>query len=109
MNNILLATIKESWELIVIIVGGGVSTIKYFRDKKIEKSSAGILYEELERLKIKVITQVQKDIQNATKLSEKEIIILEFKKNCPDCYQQVFEKINTTKNEPTSKKDTKRN
>ena len=43
------------------------------------------------------------------KLSEKEIIILEFKKNCPDCYQQVFEKINITKNEFTSKKDTKRN
>ena len=49
-----------------------------------------MLYEELERLKIQVITQVQMDVKQAQELAEKQQIINELKSRCPDCYNEYI-------------------
>lgn len=83
----LIKIVNEFWELITITLTG-IGGIFAFLKK--QKSSTALLYEELEKLKVQVIQQVQKDIDNAKELAEKEQIINELKAKCPDCYRKFI-------------------
>lgn len=83
----LVKIIEDFWELITLTLTG-LGGIFAFLKK--QKSSTALLYDELEKLKIQVIQQVQRDIDNAKELAEKEQIINELKAKCPDCYRKFI-------------------
>lgn len=83
----LVKIIEDFWELITLTLTG-LGGIFAFLKK--QKSSTTLLYDELEKLKIQVIQQVQRDIDNAKELAEKEQIINELKAKCPDCYRKFI-------------------
>ena len=80
---------KQFWAFIVAI-GGGVAA--YFRWKSTRRKSTTMLYDELEKLKQKVILQVAREVDQASELAEKNRIIEEFKLHCPDCYASFIAK-----------------
>ena len=83
----LVKIVEDFWELITLTLTG-LGGIFAFLKK--QKSSTALLYDELEKLKIQVIQQVQRDIDNAKELAEKEQIINELKAKCPDCYRKFI-------------------
>ena len=98
--NELLIFLEKFWALIVPICIGIGSAYEWNRRrkagiKKAEKQSTEMLYVELEDLKQKVINQVSREVDLATKLSEKETIIMLLAQHCPDCYKRVIDKINS--------------
>lgn len=86
MQNI-IKIVNEFWELIAITLSGLGGVFAFLKK---QKSSTAMLYEELERLKIQVITQVQMDVKQAQELAEKQQIINELKARCPDCYNEFI-------------------
>ena len=87
--NELLITLKEWWGLIVMI-GGGIGG--YFRWKASRDKSSNMLYEQMEKLKQKVILQVEREVQQETEIAEKDRIIEGLKRHCPDCYDKYIQK-----------------
>lgn len=84
-----LELIRQFWHVLVMI-GGGIGA--YFRWKATRQKSTVMLYDELEKLKQKVIIQVSREVDQASELAEKNRIIEEFKTHCPDCYSSFIEK-----------------
>ena len=84
----LVKIVNDFWELISLSLAG-IGGVFAFLKK--QKSSTALLYQELERLKIQVIAQVQRDIDNAKEIAEKQQIINELKAKCPDCYRKFVE------------------
>lgn len=91
MNEI-FETLQQFWALIIAI-GGGVVT--FFQWKSTRRKSTTMLYDELEKLKQKVILQVSREVEQASELAEKSRIIEEFKIHCPDCYSSFIEKFDS--------------
>lgn len=83
----LVKIVNDFWELIAITLSGLGGLFAFLKK---QKSSTAMLYEELERLKIQVITQVQMDVKKAQELAEKQQIINELKSRCPDCYNEYI-------------------
>lgn len=77
----------DFWELIAVILSGLGGVFAFLKKRK---SSTSLLYQELERLKIQVIEQVQLDVKQAQQLAEKQQIINELKTRCPDCYEKFI-------------------
>jgi hypothetical protein len=86
-------TNAQQFGVLVTTLGGVVAG--FFRWKAKKKESTSMLYEQLEKLKLKVILQVSKEVEQATELSEKEKIIADFKIHCPDCWASFIEKTET--------------
>ena len=84
----LVKIVNDFWELIAITLSGLGGLFAFLKK---QKSSTAMLYEELERLKIQVITQVQMDVKQAQELAEKQQIINELKSRCPDCYNEYIQ------------------
>ena len=83
----LVKIVNDFWELIAITLSGLGGLFAFLKK---QKSSTAMLYEELERLKIQVITQVQMDVNQAQELAEKQQIINELKSRCPDWYNEYI-------------------
>jgi len=93
-----IQTIKESWEAIAVIItglGGFVGT--YLRWKSNQNKSTNLLYEELEKLKKRIIQQIPKDIENAQTIAQQNYLLEQLKEHCPDCYEKV-QNSNNVKN-----------
>lgn len=89
MNEI-LTFIKDFWEVLLLISGGIGSFLKW---KSSQRKSTEMLYDELEKLKQKVILQVSKEIEQATELAEKQRILLSLQQHCPECYREALKNI----------------
>jgi len=93
MNDLLKLT-QEFWVVLTMVATGIGSFLAYRRKKKVEAdTSAALLFEELEKLKKKIIVQVNNEIEHAKSNAEKEKIIIMLKAHCPDCYNEVISKI----------------
>jgi len=95
----ILQTIKESWEAIAVIItglGGFVGT--YLRWKSNKKKSTNLLYEELEKLKKRIIEQVPKEIEAAQTIAQQNYLLEQLKEHCPDCYEKVQNSNNVVTN-----------
>jgi len=91
--NELIEIAKNFWGLILLVSGGIGGYFKYKNNQKVAKyKSTEMLYEELERLKQKVILQVSREVDQASELAEKKRLIEEFKLKCPGCYSEHFAK-----------------
>jgi tRNA G26 N,N-dimethylase Trm1 len=96
----LLNTLEKYWQFIVVVTGSGgiAGLIKYYYEYQANrKTSIELLYEELEKLKLRVIIQISKEVEHANELSEKNLILLKLKEKCPDCYQAVIDTIENNK------------
>jgi Flp pilus assembly protein TadB len=96
----------ESTKLLIGLVTGLITSgITFFtwrsKRKKAEKTSSQLLYKELEELKIKVISQVSREVNLATDNEKKRLIIEKFKLACPDCYASFIESQKTNSNAPS--------
>lgn len=87
----------QNWWAFILAIGGGIGT--YLKWRANRNSSRELLYEQLEKLKKKLIEQVERDIESAQKLKEKEMAIIErdnilsrLREQCPDCYQKYVER-----------------
>ncbi len=86
----IIQTIKESWEAVAVIVTGLGSFVgTYLKWKSNQNKSTNLLYEELEKLKKRIIEQVPKDIENAETIALQNFLLSQLKEHCPDCYQKV--------------------
>jgi hypothetical protein len=83
----LVKLISDFWEVITLTLTGLGGIFAFLKNRK---DSTALLYEELEKLKLQVIAQVQKDVKDAKELAEAEQIINELKLRCPDCYNQYI-------------------
>lgn len=94
----IIQTIQESWGVVTVIVtgiGGFIGTYLKYRSNK--NKSTNLLYEELEKLKKRIIEQVPKDIQNAETIAQQNFLLSQLKEHCPDCYQKVKNLSNVKK------------
>lgn len=108
MNEI-LNFLNDFWGLLVPVAGSVMGYLKWknnvlIKEREFENSererekaekenelqSTAMLYDELERIKQKLILQVNKDVDRATELAEKRRIIEEFRIHCPECYRQFI-------------------
>lgn len=81
---------RESWELIALIVTGlGGFVGSYLKWKSNKNKSTTLLYEELEKLKKRIIEQVPKDIENAQTIAHQKFLLEQLREHCPDCYEKV--------------------
>lgn len=93
--NDFLKLIQEFWVVLTMIATGAGSFLAWRNKKKNEeKTSASLLFEQLEKLKKKIIVQVNNEIEHAKSNAEKEKIIIMLKSHCPDCYNAVMLKMN---------------
>lgn len=90
-----LDMIEKFWGLIVAI-GGGVAA--YFRWRSSRQKSTKMLYDELEKLKQKVILQVAREVEHASELAEKQRIIDGLRLHCPDCYKSFLKNYDQDEN-----------
>lgn len=87
MTTNILKLIEEFWTLIVAIAGGIGGYITW---SKKQKQSTMMLYDELEKLKQKVVIQVSREVQQANLIAEKEEILNKLRLNCPECYEKII-------------------
>ena len=83
--------IKSIWGLVSLIATGIGAFFTWRQRKKVQsRKSSQMLYEELERLKLKVIAQVHNEVNQATEIAEKNRLIAELKAHCPECYKSFL-------------------
>lgn len=82
---VIIEVLEKFWALFVAIATG-IGTYINWRRKR--RRSTLVLYDKLEELKLKIITQVSREIELVEEVAEKNKIISEFKSRCPDCYNQ---------------------
>jgi|TARA_R110000772_G_C13244857_1_gene434002 hypothetical protein len=58
-----------------------------------KETTTDLLYENLEILKVRIIKQVNKDIEQAESNAEKQILIDMVKIQCPGCYAAVLTEL----------------
>ena len=105
----ILKILNDFWALLIPIGGSVMGYLKWKNNKLIQErnfenserkrekeekenelQSTQMMYDELERIKQKLILQVNKEVDQATELAEKKRIIAEFRIQCPDCYVKHF-------------------
>jgi hypothetical protein len=90
----MIEIIKEWYELISLIVSGVfVAYVSYSKIRKKKEDSKDLLYGQLEKLRVQVIESVSKDILNAKTIAKKDFILEELSNRCPECYNEVMNKI----------------
>ena len=85
----LFEVFSEFWALF-LAVASGVGGYFTWRSKR--QKSTLMLYNELEKLKQKVILQVAREVEQANILAEKEAIINQLRLKCPECYNKFIAK-----------------
>ncbi len=94
----IIQIIRESWEVIALVITGlGGIFGSYLKWKSNKNKSTTLLYEELEKLKKRIIEQVPRDIKNAQTIAQQNFLLEQLKEHCPDCYQKV-KKLNNVEN-----------
>lgn len=94
--NDFLKLVQEFWVVLTMLATGVGSFLAWRQKKKNEeKTSASLLFEQLEKLKKKIIIQVNNEIEHAKSNAEKEKIIFMLRTHCPDCYNAVILKMQT--------------
>lgn len=90
MTKDFLELLEQSWELILLVTGGISGLVaKYVKNRN---QSTQKLYETIEELKLQIIANIEKDIDLASELAEKEKLLNEMRINCPDCYDRYVKK-----------------
>jgi hypothetical protein len=96
MNSNLINLFSEFWELIILVVGSLGGLFNYIRNRN--KSNTQ-LYQTIEDLKIQILDNIEKEIDVANDLAEKEKLLNEMRINCPECYEKYVNKNKSKKNE----------
>lgn len=96
----LLEQITDWWGFLVAIGGAIGAVIRWSlsqrKSKRLleeeERKTTEMLYQQLYKLKQKVILNVEREVSHATELAEKNRIIQELRQHCPDCYDSYIKK-----------------
>jgi hypothetical protein len=76
---------------VVLLIAGGVGA--FLRWKFTRKQSTSLLYEELEKLKQKVIKQVGREVEISATAAVQRAQLEELKRHCPECYERVIKML----------------
>lgn len=79
--------LERYWGFLATILAGLGSYITWRRKRQ---ESTLVLYDKLEELKLKIITQISREIELSEEIAEKRRLIEEMKANCPDCYNKFI-------------------
>lgn len=96
MNSSVITLISEFWELIVLVAGSLGGLFSYIRNRN---KSTNQMYETLEDLKLQILENIEKEVDVANDLAEKEKLLNEMRINCPECYEKYVNKNKVKGNE----------
>ena len=84
----LIKILSDGWALIAIVTAGFGGTLTFINKRR---TSTDLLYIQLEKLKIQVIEQVNRDVELIHEMAEKDKIVNRLKLHCPECYKKFIQ------------------